>query len=887
MDAIARYQYNLNNDGTVTVKVDSLYAAGGIDQHMGYVISGTSKDGIYLVVHDRDGSVPLYYLDTPAGVDPGDPRGTERLTLTSERTFQPSGEAAATLLRDPLYFAAKWGGFIDSNDNNIPDQVSEWDTKNNITQEPGPDGVPDNYFQVTNALGLKDQLSAAFSSIIDRESSSSTVTVNSGALNTDSLLFQAVFNAKDWSGNVFAFPIDSTGLGAPVWDFRNVLGDQLTTLNAFLNNREIVTYNSSNNTGVAFTWPANPAAPGAGDISLAQVNALRGGVTVNPDQYGEAVLNFIRGDQSEEGAASTYNFRERETVVGDIVNSDPLYVPPPSFFYPDNWGTSAPENANPYSTFRSTFEDRDPVLYFGANDGLFHAINAYRNNAVAEDGPIRDDGGEEILAYLPSQVIGDLSQLADPNYNHRYYVDGPSTYGDVYFGNQWHTALVGALGKGGQGVFALDITDPKGTNVGYPSFSESDAADLVLWEFSDANDADMGFSYGDPVIVRMNNGKWAAVIANGYNNTDSDNNVSTTGNAVLYIVDIETGTVIRKLDTGEGLADDPTGGSRPNGLASPAVIDQDGDFIADAVYAGDLFGNMWKFDVSGTTAASWGIAHGSDATPEPMFTALDASGNALPITSRPAVGSHPDRSVAPDDVIVYFGTGKYLEANDNNPTGENTQAFFAIWDDGTQVSGRSELLQQSIIGEVFTSEFDFRVTTDEEIRWEDDPENTALVAHRGWFMDLVNTEGGNTDNKGERVVFEPILRNDRVIFTTLIPSLDECAAGGSGWLMEVSAISGARLTDSPFDTNNDGIFNSEDLIEFGEGFLPASGIRKGGGEDSGSGIPTPPAILDELECPNGVCKERKFTCTSKAQVESISESTSPSSQGRQNWREVD
>jgi type IV pilus assembly protein PilY1 len=887
MDAIARYQYQLNADGTVTIEVDSLYAAGGIDQHMGYVISGTSKDGIYLVVRDRDGGAPVYYLDTPDGVDPGDPRGTDKLGLSSTRTFVPSGNSAATLLKDPLYFAAKWGGFIDKNDNDIPDQTDEWDAKNNITQEAGPDGVPDNYFQVTNALGLKDQLSTAFNNILEREASSSTVTVNSGALNTDTLLFQAVFNAEDWSGDVFAYPVDGDGLGSPVWSFKDTLDTQLAGSNAYLNNREVVTYNRANNTGVPFTWPSNPDALGANDLSPAQVAALRGGVTVNADEYGEALLNFIRGDQSQEGAASTWNFRERETVLGDIVNSDPLFVPQPGFFYPDNWGGSAAENSKPYSDFRKKFKDREPVLYFGANDGLFHAVNAYRNNTDSTAGPIRTDGGEELLAYMPSHVTGDLNRLADPNYSHQYYVDGPSTYGDVFFGNEWHTALVGALGHGGQGLFALDITDPKGTQVGYPSFSESDASDLVLWEFSDADDADMGYSYGDPVIVRMNNGKWVAIFANGYNNTDSDGNVSSTGNAVLYIVDIETGDIIRKLDTGVGVSDDPLTLSRPNGLASPAVIDRDGDYIADAIYAGDLFGNLWKFDVSDANAANWKVAFGTAAEPEPLFVAKDSAGNRLPITSRPTVGSHPAPAIAPDDVLIYFGTGKYLESNDNDPDGQDTQAFFSIWDDGTQVSGRSDLLQQSIIGEASNGEFDFRFTTENEIRWEDDDDVTpTLPAHRGWFIDLINTQGGNTDNRGERVVFEPIIRNDRVIFTTLIPSLDECAAGGSGWLMELSAISGARLPESPFDVNDDGVFNDADLIEFDGEDLPASGIRKGGGDDGGAGIPTPPAILDDPECPNGVCSERKFTGTSKATIESIRESSSPYSQGRQNWREV-
>ena len=900
MDAIARYQYKLNDDGTVTITVDSLYAAGGIDQHMGYVISGTSKDGIYLVVRDRGGNAPIYHLDTPAGVDPGDDRGDDPLTLESVRTFTPSGEAAATLLKDPLYYAAKWGGFIDKNDNDIPDLVEEWDSKNNTTQAIGADGVPDNYFQVTNALGLKDQLSNAFSTILAREASSSTVTVNSGALNTDTLLFQAIFDAGDWTGDVLAYPVEEDGLGTPVWRAASKLGSQLSGEDAYDTGREVVSYNTGFERGVAFRWPALPDTPNMNDISL--VSELRDGREEDADAYAEALLNYIRGDRSQEGADSTWQFREREELLGDIVNSDPLYVPQPGFFYPDNWGEGSPEGDVAYSDFRRAFKDREPVLYFGANDGLFHAINAYQDNSDADAGPLRSGGGQELLAYLPTMIGDNLAELANPNYTHRYYVDGPATYGDVFFGGKWHTALVGTVGRGGQGLFALDITDPKGIKpeLGYPEFDESDAEDLVLWEFTDADDADLGHVFGKPVIVRMNNGKWAAVFSNGYNNTVSDGAASETGNAVLYIVDIETGEVIRKLDTGAGFADDPLAdASRPNGLAEPAVVDINGDYIADTIYAGDLFGNMWKFDVSGTDSATWGVAFGTDDEPAPLFVAKDGDGNRLPITSRPGVGSHPNPVVAPGQVLVYFGTGKYFETNDNNPAGQDTQAFFAIWDDGENGATRDDLLQQQILAEATSGGYDFRLISENQIRWIDD-EDADLDAHRGWYIDLVNTEGGNTANNGERVIYTPILRNDRVIFTTLIPSLDQCSAGGSGWLMEVSAINGGRLADAPFDLNGDGLFNDEDLVDFDEGAdgdgaegeggepdkEPPGGIRKNEGEGGGSGIPTTPVVLDDPECPNGECSEKKYIGTSKATVETIDESSGPRSQGRQNWREV-
>ncbi|WP_328188546.1 PilC/PilY family type IV pilus protein [Marinobacter sp. OP 3.4] len=902
MDAIARYQYELNDDGTVTITVDSLYAEGGIDQHMGYVVSGTSKDGIYLVVRDREGGAPLYHLDTPPGVDPGDDRGSEELPLTSERTFTPSGTTAATLLKDPLYYAAKWGGFIDKNDNDIPDLKEEWDAKNNITQATGGDDVPDNYFQVTNALGLKDQLSNAFSAILAREASSSTVTVNSGALNTDTLLFQAIFNAEDWSGDVVALPVTEDGVGTAVWTAADRLDSQLSGDNSHNTSREIITYNSDD-VGVPFRWPENPETLTEDDISFAQVESLRDGRTENADAYAEALLNYIRGDQSQEGADSTWQFREREELLGDIVNSDPLFVPQPGFFYPDNWGDGEPESTVAYSDFRKNFKDREPVLYFGANDGLFHAINAYKDNNDEDAGPIRNDGGEEILSYLPSVIGGELPKLANPNYTHRYYVDGPATYGDVFFGGKWHTALVGTAGRGGQGLFALDVTDPKGIKpaLGYPEFNESDAGDLVLWEFDDSDDADLGYVFGKPVIVRMNNGKWAAVFSNGYNNTVSDGSVSTTGNAVLYIVDIETGDLIKKLDTGAGLEDDPAGNSRPNGLAEPAVADIDGDYVADTIYAGDLFGNMWKFDVSGSDVDSWGVAFGTDDAPEPLFVARDAGGNRLPITSRPAIGSHPNPVVAPGEVLVYFGTGKYFESNDNDPTGQNTQSFFAIWDDGSNGATRSDLLQQSILDEATSGGYDYRLISENDIRWVDDEEE-GLTAHRGWFLDLINIEDGNTDNQGERVIYEPVIRNDRIIFTTLIPSMDQCSAGGSGWLMELSAINGGRLEDSPFDTNGDDKFNDDDLVDFGDDEGNEGGDDEGGDDGDnekapggtrpseeggeGSGIPTPPAIIDDPDCPNGQCSEKKYLGTSKAKVESIDESSGPASQGRQNWREV-
>ncbi|MBL4667154.1 MAG: hypothetical protein JKY04_07240, partial [Sneathiella sp.] len=859
MDAISRYAYKLNADGTVTISVDSIYAAGGIDQHMGYVISGTTKDGVYLEVKDVDGGNVLYFLDTPSGVDAGDTRGSTLLGLSATRTFTPGSASGASLLKDPLWYAAKWGGFIDQNNNKTPDLDAEWD-------EDG-DEDPDNYFLVTNALGLADQLSDAFDEILSRNGSSATVTVNSGSLGTDTLLFQALFDAEKWNGSVLALPIQADGSvksGSEVWNAKDKIKSQSSGA-GFSSSREILTYNSSSSRGVPFLWPSNYSSPGVTDLGATEIALLLSGVASDKQNYGSDLLDFVRGDASEEQGTSGASraFRARDGyVLGDVVHSDPVYVPEPGFFYPDSWevigAASAPENvaAQKYSAFRTLFKNRQPVLYFGANDGMFHGINAWASTASG--------GGKEVLAYVPTPVYKNLPQLVRPSYSHRYYVDGPAVYGDAFFDTTdslWHTVTVGTLRGGGQGVFALDITDPHGISASYPSFNESNAADIVLWEFTDSDDSDLGYTFGKPSIVRMANGKWVAIFGNGFNNTGVDSNVSLTGNAVIYIVDIEDGSLMVKLDTGVGMSD-PASAGRPNGISEPAPVDVNDDGIIDYIYAGDLFGNVWKFDVTSSNQSDWGSYFNSGSGPKPFYVAKDASGDELPITTRPQVSSHPQFRTG-HNFMVYFGTGKYMEGTDNVSSGELTQTFHGLWDNGTVISGRNNLLQQSISSETAISDDDgafignFRVVTSNEITW------TGATPHRGWRIDLLNSSTSN--NFGERQVTSAVLRNGRVIFTTLIPSTDICAAGGTGWLMLLDTENGGALSESALFTN--GTLDSS-----------VGGIQPGGAD---GGIPSMPAIMDLQESGN----EIMVLGTSTAKIISI-EATGTKNIDRMNWREV-
>lgn len=860
MDAIVEYSYQTvdttgdGSDDSVTITLNSVYAAGCVEQHMGYVISGTTADGTYLEVRDRDtsaGNDDDYFLDTPPGELPGGNwDDNAELPLTTSRTFSPGSSTAASLLKDPLWYAAKWGGFKDSNDDDKPINDSGDDTE---WDEDG-DGDPDNYFLVTNALGLGEQLSEAFEEILSRNGSSSSVAVNSGSLNTDTLLFQARFNAQTWTGELLAYNLDDEGfVDSVVWN----AADKIETQD-YDSGREVITFNGTK--GVPFRWPSNYLSPTNDEISASQVAALTVAAS-DPDDYGQKLVNFVRGDDSNEDGVV---FRDRaSTVLGDIVNSDPIFVGAPYRGFPDDWGTGAPENSDPYSTFVTNNASRKSIVYVGSNDGMLHGFQG--THGVAGD-------GQAVLSFVPSKSFNKLQTVSSPNYrgsNHTYLVDGGIAVEDAYINSDWHTVLVGSLGAGGQGVYALDVTDPS-------SFSEGNADSIVLWEFTDADDADLGYTIGMAAIGRFHNGQWLAVFGNGYNATDSDGTVSADGDGVLYLVDLETGSIVDKFDTNTGMAEDPKGLSRPNGLATPSLVDIDNDLIVDYIYVGDLFGNVWKYDVTDSNKNNWETAYGSDASPDPFYSAVNSSGTAQPITVRIEVGRHPLGTS--QGLMLYFGTGQYMETGDNTQLNQDTQSFYGLWDklDGTRPSSRSVLLEQTIDFEVSLNvdtnddgnpdeNVDLRVTSDNSISW-----STQL----GWFMDLLDPTD-STNNRGERQVSNPLLRAGRIIFTTLEPSDDVCSYGGSGWLMELDAADGGRLSEAPFDVNNDGVFDEDDLAT--GGYVP-SGYR------TDEGIPSAPAVLARTQ--DDEQDEVKAISLSSGTIKSLGENSGRLNSGRQSWRQL-
>jgi type IV pilus assembly protein PilY1 len=447
---------------------------------------------------------------------------------------------------------------------------------------------------------------------------------------------------------------------------------------------------------------------------------------------------------------------------------------------------------------------------------------------------------------MPNAVYPELSALTHLSFNtnHQLINDGAPRAMDAYIDGSWRTILVGSLGGGGKGIYALDVSDPD-------NFSTSD----VMWEFTSADDSNMGVAIPSPTIARLANDKWAAIVANGYNSG---------GNAKLFVLDLETGAIIREIDTGVG---------GDNGLSNPTPVDVDADRITDFVYAGDLKGNMWKFDLSSSNPASWGVAFQVAGVPAPLYTACSSdpctTTNRQPITARPEVGISP-----PAGYFVYFGTGRYFADGDNGVgTGANT--VYAIRDTNEKgattlvlpTAGRSALVEQEVLNEQ-TIDFDghtedVRVTTNNPIEDDDD----------GWYLDLPTS--------GERQVSTPILRGGRIIFTTVIPSGDECSAGGDSWLMELDALSGSRLGSSPFDLNRDYAFDVEDYVHL-DPDDPDSPLVPVSGRKSREGIIKTPGIISGCGASTVECK---YASGSKGKIDTTIENAG-NQKGRQSWREV-
>jgi type IV pilus assembly protein PilY1 len=607
---------------------------------------------------------------------------------------------------------------------------------------------------------LATSLSAAIADIAERTATAAAVSINSAKLTTQSVVYLAQFNTNGWQGNLFAYKIADLDTGelsaTPEW----TAADELNSRNITTNPRTILTHDGTK--GVAFQWD---------DLSSAQQADLKtspsGGT--DSDTIGKARLNYLRGDQSDEGTGNF--FRERLSLLSDLVNSGPVYVGAPNLRWPDT--APFPTTAGVrYSDFKNgSAASRAGMVYAGSNGGMLHGF------AEAD--------GEERLAYIANNLFSTTSgeglhYLTDQNYVHSYYNDLTPTVSDIYAntgsGTKWQTVLISGQRGGGRGIFALDVTDPA-------AFTETNASGVVLWEFTNSDDPDLGYTYSRPQVGMANDGSWVAIFGNGYNDTGD-------GESKLFIVDIAKGAD-GSWSTGDYIEISTNSGSSTdrNGLATPALADLDGNGTIDRVYAGDLKGQMWAFDLSSTNPAAWGIPGG-----DPLFTTKGDQ----PITSKPTLSKHPtisDNGSNDPNVMVFFGSGQYLVDADKTSTDDNY--FYGVWDKGDDNLDDGDLIEQT-----YDSNFSERVLTHNTIDYYNGTDH-------GWFFEL-------PDN-GERSVTNPVVRGSLVFFNSFVPVSDPCSVGGYGYRFAVNLIDGSSPDEAAVDTNDDGLVDDNDKTDDGSG----------------------------------------------------------------------
>jgi len=747
------------------------------------------------------------------------------------------------------------GSLIDSDGDGWPDNLtsSKWYTDSANDDEKRVDDLwhaaynsKGKYISAREPQQLISELSNAIVDISDRIGGAASGATNGGSVSSNSKVFQAKFDALDWHGSLLAINIDESQgeVGSIEWEAGAILNTYANSW--FTATRKVFTYRRDTNAGAVFNWAS------LNDDQKTKLH--KDPITGSADGEGEARLNYIRGSNSHEGQGNQYRIRSHR--LGDIGYSDPEYAGIPPFYY--LFGN--------YQTFALAQQNRPGMVYVGGNDGMLHAF--------------RESDGTEAFAYVPDVIMDKLNVLTDTNYGHEFFVDGSPVYADVQISSSWKSVLIGSMRSGAQGLYALDITNPE-------TFSASN----VLWEFTDADDVDLGFVFGEPQIRKMANNKWAAIFSSGYNNTQADDNVSTTGKSYVYILYIEDGlngwssSDYRKIEL-----------VGADGLSAPAVADVDGDSIADFIYIGDLDGNMWKIDVTATNPASWAVAFGG----EPLFVAKTPGGTRQAITNRPAVMRHP-MSIR-EGVMVLFGTGKFLEINDDVTSGYPTQSVYAIWDrDGfynkaqntRNSTGDHGFLRNQLENPSMTvdSASGIRIindyTPDLPLWFDEDGDPKS----RGWVVNL--------PVEGERMINRIVLRDQIAFMVSMIPADDICAAGGSGWLMALNAETGSGLHFPVLDMNDDIVIDEDDMliISDGEDGDPITVTPVGREMLSIPNVPTflyddrasdlgnifPPRANAPRGCGADSARAFSYTTRTNGSIQMVVTSHQPMSCGRQSW----
>jgi type IV pilus assembly protein PilY1 len=710
-----------------------------------------------------------------------DELGNGSIEDTNPRARKPRNSA--------FYLAGKYGGFLDKGDRNSSDASKKPDDNpfvtldidgktvlyNNTEWTDAPTGTdPSHYFLASQP----EKMIAAIKNIF-RVASTNSGTISGVTLTSTNIsstgtayVYQPGFDPSKWSGTLLKLGLtlvdgkitmsqtmDSQGR---TWDAGAVLtrAEDDSTKPA---TREIYTSYVDPVIGSIQSMPFRWGSLNDDQKAYLNKSPMDGVV----DNLGEKRVNYLRGSRSDEIGQANGIFRVRDRVLGDIVNSNPTYVGAPATFV----------SGAGYLDFYNLHKDRIGVVYVGANDGLLHAFKA--------------SDGTELFAYMPNALLRHVSKLTDPAYVHRPYVDGTMNVAEAKVGTAWKTVLVSGMGPGGQGVFALDVTRPTAFKDG----------SMALWEFTDKDDPDMGNVYGRPVIAKFRKlnadgedvYKDYVVVANGFNSSADDTGAATYSCPAVDPANPVLGTVCNSKGVGalfllelDKAKSDPwqenvnyykfttpvSVATKSNGLSAPALV-VGGDGAVRYAYAGDLQGNLWRFDFTqpnkGNVAKPWASVRANSL---PLFTAKDSSDNRQQITEEPKV------VYGPGGYIVLFGTGKFLETGDTSSSGR--QSFYGIYDStysDYRVTSRLQLEQRMAVPVTTTEGKDAMKITGDTFSYD---------SKRGWYMDFYNSA-----STGERSVTNGLVAYGGLFFNTLSMS-NPCEKGG-GRTYALCALSGLPL----------------------------------------------------------------------------------------------
>ncbi len=585
---------------------------------------------------------------------------------------------------------------------------------------------PDNFYEASNANQMVASLTTAFARIASEiRGTGASFGASSTRLQNGTTLYQSSYFSNSWRGDLTAYPLDQYGnLQTAAWSASDQLNSRVWTTRTI--------YMESGGIVKPFLWA---------NLTAAQQAVLGS----------DKVVDYLRGERASE-LPSAVGLRPRTGVLGDIVDSQPVYVGPPNPFL---YAGATFSGAASYPAFATAQAARAPIVFVGANDGMMHAFNA--------------NTGAEVFGYVPKAAISaDLKAFTTPGYEHRYTVDGELTVANVYVGAAWKTILVGTMGRANQpGIFAIDVTNPNSVS--------------KIWDYTSATVPALGNNLGKPIIAQVADGDWRVVLGNGVN--------SSTGKAQLIMISLSSGAVTN-VDLG---------GSPDNGLAAPTVWNSDTDQFFDRAYAGDLKGGMWRINGLGTVT--------------PTFTKLLAATDgtlAQPITAAPLVAVRPYST----ETWLFFGTGRYL--GDGDLSNKDVQSWYGIKDTNTLISRSVDLVQRSIIAEAPT------VVGGVVGRGISEGTAAELATKKGWYLDLKPPSPGLAE--GERMVVPNIFLGLSLVGVTRIPEgADPCSPGGSGYVYQIEPFTGGRLPGSAFDTNADGVVDSQDTV--GPDAVPVSAVK--------------------------------------------------------------